>query len=103
MFCRCEDVTLAEIEHAWSKGHTDIESLKRYSGFGTGWCQGKQCVVLCARFLVERSGSLPGAPVTPRPPTHPMALGLLAKLGSAPDDPSVNASAHEPGAVTRGS
>lgn len=81
LFCRCEDVTLAEIEHAWSEGHRDFESLKRYTGFGTGWCQGKQCVVLCARFLADKTGELPDAPMTPRPPTHPLPLGLLARLG----------------------
>ncbi|MDP9036246.1 MAG: (2Fe-2S)-binding protein [Myxococcota bacterium] len=39
--CRCEDVTLRDIEDAIARGHDDIESLKRYTGFGTGWCQGK--------------------------------------------------------------
>ena len=81
--CRCEDVTLHELEAAIERGHDDIESLKRYTGFGTGWCQGKQCVVLCARFLLAREGALPDAPMTPRPPTHPVELGLLARLGEA--------------------
>jgi len=44
-------------EEAIARGHDDIESLKRYTGFGTGWCQGKWCVALCARLLVERGGS----------------------------------------------
>ena len=43
LVCRCEDVTLHELEHAISLGHRDIESLKRYTGFGTGVCQGKSC------------------------------------------------------------
>jgi bacterioferritin-associated ferredoxin len=83
LFCRCEDVTLDEIRQAYDEGHRDFESLKRYTGFGTGWCQGRQCVVLCARFLAERGGALPDAPMTPRPPTHPMSLGHLARLGDA--------------------
>lgn len=83
LFCRCEDVTLAEIEHAYEMGFQDIESLKRYTGFGTGWCQGKQCLVLCARFLAERTGQFPEAPMTPRPPVHPMPIGLLARLHEA--------------------
>lgn len=49
MLCRCEDVTLDEVMEAIEAGHHDIESVKRYTGFGTGWCQGKQCVVACAR------------------------------------------------------
>ena len=77
--CRCEDVTLHEVEEAIAKGHTDLESLKRYTGFGTGWCQGKSCVALCARVLVERGGSAE-LPITPRPPYHPLRLGDLAGL-----------------------
>ena len=77
--CRCEDVTLHEIEEAIAKGHTDLESLKRYTGFGTGWCQGKSCVALCARALVERGGTA-DLPFTPRPPYHPLALADLAGL-----------------------
>ena len=79
--CRCEDVTLHDLEDAIARGHTDIESLKRYTGFGTGWCQGKWCVALCARLLVERGGSA-ALPITPRPPVHPLALGDLAGLGA---------------------
>jgi bacterioferritin-associated ferredoxin len=83
LLCRCEDVTLAEVEHAIESGQRDIESLKRFTGFGTGWCQGKQCLVACSRVLEEKTGSFPLAPVTPRPPLHPMPLGMLATLGDA--------------------
>lgn len=83
LLCRCEDVTLAEVERAISEGQDDIESLKRFTGFGTGWCQGKQCLVACARVIEERTGVFPLAPVTPRPPLHPMPLGMLATLSDA--------------------
>lgn len=79
LVCRCEDVTMHELEDAIARGHTDIESLKRYTGFGTGWCQGKGCVALCARLLVERGGDAT-LPITPRPPIHPTALADLAGL-----------------------
>jgi NAD(P)H-nitrite reductase large subunit len=79
MACRCEDVTLHDLEDAIARGHTDIESLKRYTGFGTGWCQGKWCVALCARLLTLRGGSA-ALPITPRPPLHPIALGALVGL-----------------------
>jgi NAD(P)H-nitrite reductase large subunit len=79
MACRCEDVTVRDLEEAIERGHDDIESLKRYTGFGTGWCQGKWCVALCARMLTERGGSA-ALPITPRPPIHPIALGDLAGL-----------------------
>jgi NAD(P)H-nitrite reductase large subunit len=79
LVCRCEDVTLHELEDAIERGHDDIESLKRYTGFGTGWCQGKSCVALCARLLAERGGNA-AMPITPRPPFHPTRLGDLAGL-----------------------
>ncbi len=86
LVCRCEDVTLHELAHAIGLGHCDIESLKRYTGFGTGWCQGKQCLALCARLLAERGGDV-GVGITPRPPYHPTRLGDLA--GLSPDiDPT---------------
>ena len=83
--CRCEDVTLHDLEEAIARGHDDIESLKRYTGFGTGWCQGKWCVALCSRLLVERGGSA-ALPFTARPPVHPVALGDLAGLARVAED-----------------
>ena len=85
MVCRCEDVTLHELEAAITRGYDDLESLKRYTGFGTGWCQGKSCVSLCARLLVERGGTA-DLPITPRPPFHPIALGDLAGLAEVAED-----------------
>ena len=92
LICRCEDVTLEELDEAVAKGHDDLESVKRYTGFGTGWCQGKQCVGLVARLLVERGGVPPELPITPRPPFHPVPLahlaGLCAAEGEASDEES---------------
>ena len=81
MVCRCEDVTLHELEDAIARGHDDLESLKRYTGFGTGWCQGKSCVALCAKILAEHGGTAT-LPITPRPPFHPLRLGDLAGLAA---------------------
>lgn len=77
--CRCEDVTLHELDAAIELGHRDIESLKRYTGFGTGWCQGKWCQAACARRLIERGGAV-DEPFTARPPFHPIELASLAGL-----------------------
>lgn len=70
---------MRELEHAIALGHRDIESLKRYTGFATGVCQGKQCLVACAQLLAE-SGGDPGRGITPRPPYHPATLAKLAGL-----------------------
>ena len=84
MVCRCEDVTLHELTDAIERGHDDLESLKRYTGFGTGWCQGKSCVALCARILAEKGGTAT-LPITPRPPFHPLRLGDLVGLAAVAD------------------
>jgi len=80
LVCRCEDGTLHEVDKALELGHRDLESVKRYTGLGTGFCQGKQCVALAARLLVARGGGPPEVPITPRPPFHPVPLAHLASL-----------------------
>lgn len=85
LVCRCEDVTLHELEDAIRRGYNDLESLKRYTGFGTGWCQGKSCVALCARALAEHGGSA-DMPITPRPPFHPLRMADLAGLAEVAED-----------------
>ena len=80
--CRCEDVTLDDIEHAMAKGNHDIEEIKRYTGFGTGPCQGKECQWAVARLLGAETGArVP--PFTSRPPLVPTALKyfVLAAAG----------------------
>jgi bacterioferritin-associated ferredoxin len=80
LICRCEDVTLAELHEAVERGYDDLESVKRLTGFGTGWCQGKQCVAAAARALIACGGQAPDAPITPRPPYHPLPVAHLAAL-----------------------
>jgi len=76
--CRCEDVTLRDVEHAIAKGNCDIEEIKRYTGFGTGPCQGKECMWAVARILAEKTGEdVP--PFTSRPPIVPTAMKYFAR------------------------
>jgi sarcosine oxidase subunit beta len=92
ILCACEDVTADEVRHAFDLGQRDLESVKRYTGFGTGPCQGKSCVALVARELL-RLGATPGeiTPFTARPPASPLPLGALAAVDpdSLPVDPGV--------------
>ena len=89
MICPCEDVTTEEIDHAIAKGFCDIESVKRYSGFGTGMCQGKQCLTAVAARLQERAGLKADQllPFTPRPPLFPTELSLWASAAFDPMKP----------------
>ncbi|HMK73400.1 MAG TPA: FAD-dependent oxidoreductase, partial [Myxococcaceae bacterium] len=82
LICPCEDVTLDDVEAAIGKGYRDVESIKRYTGFGTGICQGKSCLSAVARVLGGTPGVAPNAvlPFTPRPPMQPTELSVLATL-----------------------
>jgi len=80
--CRCEDVTLMEFHQAFAEGFTELESLKRYTGLGTGFCQGKGCLSEAAEELA-RLRELPPSQIrltTIRPPAEPLTFAQLASL-----------------------
>ena len=78
--CICEDVTDKDLRDAVREGFDDIQTLKRYSTFSMGPCQGKMCqaaaVAIAARETgrsIQETGSITG-----RPPVQPVSLGALA-------------------------
>ncbi|HWV36936.1 MAG TPA: FAD-dependent oxidoreductase [Vulgatibacter sp.] len=86
--CTCEDVTADDVRDAIAKGWRDVESVKRYTGFGTGVCQGKSCTAAVARILAEEA-QLPAPailPFTPRPPARLVSFGELAKFPVSPGE-----------------
>lgn len=80
---------MAEIDNALELGLSSVEELKRYTGLGTGPCQGKECMATLARIMVER-GIDPAdiEPFTARPPAEPVTFAALAacEIEHAPDD-----------------
>ena len=90
MVCPCEDVTLADVEQAIGLGYLDIDEVKRFTGLGTGPCQGKLCMVVTCQLLqkvqaadLSRRERQPESqkephPFTPRPPVVPVSLYVLA-------------------------
>jgi NAD(P)H-nitrite reductase large subunit len=78
--CRCEDLTLEDVEKAIDEGYTDLEELRKKLRIGMGPCQGRVCIQLVERILKNKTGrrvemdSLP----TSRPPVVPVSLGTLA-------------------------
>jgi bacterioferritin-associated ferredoxin len=86
ILCRCEDVTLEEFREAFREGFSEFESLKRYTGLGTGLCQGKGCLVEAAAELAALRGVAPGAIPLPtiRPPVEPLRFADLARLPVPP-------------------
>ena len=86
ILCRCEDVTLVEFHKAFRDGFQEMESLKRFTGVGTGFCQGKGCLSEAAVELASLRGVAPSEiPLTNiRPPIHPLTFGELATLDIPP-------------------
>ncbi len=88
LICPCEDVTASEVEHAIGKGYCDVESVKRFTGFGTGICQGKQCLTAVARLLEDKAPKKPRpeqlVAFTPRPPLFPTEFGYWASASFDP-------------------
>lgn len=80
IICHCEDVSLQELLSALEQGYQDIETIKRYTGIGTGKCQGKCCLVqtlgLLAREGIQAALSLP----TIRQPVLPLRIDDIVKI-----------------------
>jgi len=79
-------VTADDVAHAVAAGFRSLEEVKRYTGFGTGPCQGKECLVPVA-LAVAREGGVPVdrlRPFTARSPLAPTELKVFAGLGDEP-------------------
>jgi len=59
VICRCQDITLEEVEKAIDKGIIDPEELKRFLHLGMGPCQGRTCGQLVTRILARKTGKSP--------------------------------------------
>lgn len=92
ILCRCEDVTLREFRQAYAEGFTELESLKRYTGLGTGFCQGKGCLSEAACELASLRGLKPQdiRMTNIRPPAEPLTFAQLAglDLDTGKEDPA---------------
>jgi bacterioferritin-associated ferredoxin len=69
ILCHCEDVEVGEVYSALEQGFGDLETLRRYTGIGTGKCQGKCCLVQTLRILASlaRARAPETAPLTGDP------------------------------------
>ncbi len=81
--CPCEDVLLEELERATEAGFRGVEVVKRYTGVGTGLCQGRYCLPDALLLLATLEGRRPPEVgyITQRPPLVPTPLSALAGLG----------------------
>jgi sarcosine oxidase subunit alpha len=87
--CPCEDVLLHELLDATDRGYRGIEVAKRYTGLGTGLCQGRYCLpeaLLVLGNREQRPVSEVGY-ITQRPPVVPTPLAALAGLPEPAEAP----------------
>ncbi|AIF69508.1 d-nopaline dehydrogenase [Palaeococcus pacificus DY20341] len=79
IICRCNEVTVEEIEELIEQGITDIEEIKRILRIGMGPCQGRTCLPLVVSILARKTGKsveeikLPAT----RIPIRPVPIGIL--------------------------
>jgi sarcosine oxidase, subunit alpha len=84
--CPCEDVLVQELEEANRAGYCGIEVVKRYTGLGTGLCQGRYCLpdALLLLAILERRTPREVGYITQRPPVSPTPLAAFAAIGDPP-------------------
>lgn len=81
--CRCEEITLEEIQMWIDRGYDTFNELKRVLRVGMGPCQGRGCQDIILREISRRTG-IPLSEVDAgrvRQPVKPMPIGVLAKGG----------------------
>ena len=107
--CRCEEVTVAEIEHVIARGCPGPDQAKAFTRCGMGPCQGRMCATVVSGIFAGRhgagadagtaagvgvgtnagTGSDTGAGAAGhyriRPPVKPLTVGELAGLESTRD------------------
>jgi bacterioferritin-associated ferredoxin len=82
--CRCEDVTVSELEDAVEKGCTDVNRVKAFTRCGMGPCQGRMCGPTAAQVIARALGQTADVPgqFRIRLPVRPIPLAELAELQS---------------------
>ena len=89
--CRCDEVTVAEIERVIGDGCPGPDQAKAFTRCGMGPCQGRMCGTVVSEMFAERRHADVGAVghYRIRPPVKPVTVGELAGLegtGSGPAD-----------------
>ncbi|KXG76053.1 MAG: hypothetical protein PWP45_1664 [Tepidanaerobacteraceae bacterium] len=79
IICRCEDVTLEEIEALIEKGYTSMEEIKRITRCGMGQCQGRTCRTLLLAELAKATNKNPAEieVTTFRPPAKNIKMSVI--------------------------
>ena len=78
--CRCEEITVADVENAVLQGAETFDDVKRLTRSGMGMCQGKTCRIVISGLIAELTGkSIADIPVPRlRMPLRPVPMRVLA-------------------------
>ena len=77
IICHCEDITLDDLRSSLDQGYSDIETIKRFTGIGTGKCQGKCCLPQLIAALARETGEQPKNLPTIRQPVLPLRINEI--------------------------
>ena len=79
IICRCEQVTLGQIQEAITYGAQTVGDVKNLVRTGMGNCQGRTCGSMVAQILAAETGRMVEDVryFNIRPPVHPVPLGAI--------------------------
>lgn len=82
--CRCDQITIGDIEAAIDAGALTVNDVKRRTRAGMGLCQGAYCMAQVAALLAARLNEPLAeiAPMTARVPVRPLPLEVMATAES---------------------
>ena len=85
--CRCEEITLADLEDALATGLGGPNQLKALTRAGMGPCQGRFCALTLQEIVARRTGQSMAETghLRLRPPVKPITLAELADMETAED------------------
>jgi len=80
--CRCEEVSIAEVDAALDAGARDLQAVKLLTRLGMGPCQGRNCCPSMGAHIANTLGCSAAdvGRINPRPPVKPVTVGALARL-----------------------
>lgn len=78
--CRCEEVTLGEVEACVDAGARTLQEVKMMTRAGMGACQGRVCRTLLVR-LVQPPPEAPPLGLAVHLPVSPVHLAQVAEEG----------------------
>lgn len=79
IICRCEEVSMKDIEETVNTYECSARELKLRTRAGMGYCGGRTCRPILDAAIEELTGEKPidNVPLKVRPPVRPLSLSVL--------------------------